>query len=118
MNHIEMIEPDNLHKLHTCTARYADGFAYFRAHYRAQNKVGAPVSRYIELRCETGAAPTWTYRTGYMYSEKPKFWSVPDTHTTLCPLFAECIAQAGYVAARKELDAIVSAASRVGISIA
>jgi len=118
MNHIEMIEPGSLHKLHTCTAHYTDGYASFRAHYRAQNKMGAPVSRYIELRCETGAAPVWTYRTGYMYSEKPKFWSVPATHMMFCPLFAEHVAQVGFASARKELDAIVSAASRVGISIA
>jgi len=118
MNHIEAIEESQHARLWQFSARYEDGFGYFRAHYPATNRAGKPIHRYIELRVEAGPVQRWTYRSGYMYNDAPEFWSVPDSHVPMCAPFARFVTERAAERLQRELRAISDAAFRAGVSIA
>lgn len=97
------------------SARREDVFCYFRTHYTALRRNGKPVHRYLELRCEivAGNPQGWAYRSGYVYSDTAKFWSVPDSHRAHCAPFALFVSECAAEALRREIAKIESAASHL-----
>lgn len=106
-------------QLHTFSVRYEGGECFFRAHYPARTRAGRHVQRYLEVCCDgAGRDNSWRYRSGYMYHEGTKFWSVPAEYVRICKGFAETVCTKAREKAKQELERIDSARCRAGFSIA
>lgn len=115
---LALLSPEFRDALHTFTTAREDEDCFFRAHFSAKNRRGAPVVRYLEVRHTLQSMQsTWTYRSGYRYHDNRQFWSVPAEDVSSCEEFARFVAQRTAEAHKRAMMEVESVASRARISI-